>query len=65
MPWHEKQLRRFLREIDAGPVDIRRRGLAGDVAEITRRLRGNGDQRVTIAMTRVMDRPWAIVCHEV
>jgi hypothetical protein len=62
MPWHEKALKRFLREIDAGPVDIRRRGLAGDVAAITKRLRGPGQGRVMIAMTRHRDQPWAIVC---
>lgn len=63
MPWHEKQLRRFLREIDAGPVDIRRRGLAGDVAAITKRLRSAGATAVTVAMTRVRGRPWAIICE--
>lgn len=62
MPWHEKQLKRFLREIDAGPVDIRRRGLPGEVAAITRRLRGTGATPVTIAMTRVLDHPWAVIC---
>lgn len=62
MPWHEKQLKRFLREIKAGPIDIRRRGLPGDVDAITKRLRGSGATPVTIAMTRVMDRPWAIIC---
>lgn len=62
LPWHERQLKRVLREIGAGPVDIRRRGLAGDVAAITRRLRGSGSLRVTIAMTRVMEKPWAVIC---
>ncbi len=62
MPWHEKRLKRFLREIGAGPVDIRRRGLAGDVTAITKRLRGSGDRRVLIAMTRYQGDPWAIVC---
>lgn len=63
MPWHEKHVRRFLREIGAGPVDIRRRGLAGDVAAITKRLRGTGHERITIAMTRFMDKPWAVICE--
>lgn len=62
MPWHEKQLKRVLREMDAGPVDIRRRGLAGDVTAITKRLRGTGNRRVTVAMTRHLDQPWAIIC---
>lgn len=62
LPWHERHLRARLKELDAGPVDIRRRGLAGDVDQITRRLRGKGSRRVMIAMTRAADEPWAIVC---
>lgn len=61
LPWHEKQLKRRLRELDAGPVDIRRRGLAGDVDRITKRLRGKGARRLMIAMTRVAGEPWAII----
>ncbi len=62
-PWHEKKLKRRLRELEAGPVDIRRRGLPGDVDAISRRLRGPGTRPVTIAMTRVDNQPWAIICE--
>ena len=62
LPWHEKQLKGRLRDLDAGPIDIRRRGLAGDVDTITKRLRGKGSRRLMIAMTRVDGEPWAIVC---
>jgi len=62
LPWNERALRTRLRELDAGPVDIRRRGLAGDVDAITRRLRGKGGAPYTIAMTRVIDQPWALIC---
>lgn len=62
LPWNEKQLRSRLRELDAGPVDVRRRGLAGDVDAIAKRLRGKGSRPITLAMTRVQDRPWALIC---
>lgn len=62
LAWNEKHLRSRLRELDAGVIDIRRRGLAGDVDAITRRLRGKGGTPFTIAMTRVADRPWALIC---
>lgn len=65
LPWNEKHLRTRLRGLDAGAIDIRRRGLAGDVDAITRRLRGRGGRPFTIAMTRVMDQPWALVCEAV
>lgn len=62
LPWHEKRIRSRLQELDAGPVDVRRRGLAGDVEAITKRLRGKGSRRFTVAMTRLQGEPWAIVC---
>ena len=62
LPWHEKRVKQALTALDAGPVDIRRRGLAGDVPTITKRLRGAGSRRILIAMTRVDDRPTAIIC---
>ncbi|MBA2470653.1 MAG: class I SAM-dependent methyltransferase [Chloroflexia bacterium] len=63
LPWNEKHLRTRLRDLDAGAIDIRRRGLAGDVDAITRRLRGKGGQPFTIAMTRVANQPWALICR--
>ncbi|HWV24391.1 MAG TPA: hypothetical protein VNZ58_09375, partial [Thermomicrobiales bacterium] len=62
LPWHEKRLKQRLRELDAGAIDIRRRGLAGDVNAITKRLRGKGSRRLVVAMTRVAGEPWAIIC---
>ena len=64
-PWHEKRLKRRLRDLDAGPIDIRRRGLPGDVDAITRRVRGPGSRPFTVAMTRVEDQPWAIICEPI
>jgi hypothetical protein len=62
MPWHPKRIAARLRELDVGAVDIRRRGLAGDVEEIRRRLGLRGSGRATLVMTRVEDRPWCFVC---
>jgi hypothetical protein len=64
-PWHQRSLPARLRALDVGAVDIRRRGLAGDVAELHRQLRLSGSRRVTVVMTRVQDRPWGLVCVDV
>jgi predicted RNA methylase len=64
-PWHQRSLPARLRALDVGAVDIRRRGLAGDVAELRRQLRLSGSRRVTLVMTRVQDRPWGLVCVDV
>lgn len=64
LPWHEKRVKARLRELGAGAVDLRRRGLAGDVDRITRRLRGNGSRRLTVLMTRHRGDPWAIIAED-
>jgi hypothetical protein len=61
-PWNEKQFARRLRDLGIGAVDIRRRGLAGDVDQIRRRLKLAGKDRATLVITRVNDKPWGIIC---
>lgn len=63
-PWDQKRLPRRLAELDVGAVDIRRRGLAGDVDALHKRLKLRGSRRVTVVMTRVRDRPWGLVCTD-
>lgn len=64
-PWKQRQLPGKLRALDIGTVDIRRRGLAGDVGELHRRLKLSGSRRATLVMTRVRDQPWGLVCLDV
>lgn len=61
LPWHERRVKARLRDLDAGAVDVRRRGLAGDVDAIARRFRGKGERKLTVMMTRHNDKPWAII----
>jgi hypothetical protein len=63
-PWNEKQFAKRLRELDVGAVDIRRRGLAGDVDQIRRRLKLAGKTRATVVITRVNDKPWGLICTD-
>jgi THUMP domain-like len=64
LPWNLKRLRGVLRERGVGAVEVRKRGSAVDVAELTTRLRLGGDTRAVVVLTRVADRPWALVCTE-
>ncbi len=64
LPWHEKRVKARLRDLGAGPVDVRRRGLAGDVDAIAKRLRGSGSRRLTVLMTRHNDAPYAIIAED-
>jgi SAM-dependent methyltransferase len=61
-PWHEKRFAAKLRELGVGSADIRRRGLAGDVAQIHRRLGLRGPGAAVIVLTRVSGRPWGLIC---
>ena len=63
-PWNEKQFAKRLRELGVGAVDIRRRGLAGDVDQISRRLKLAGKTRATVVITRVNDKPWGLICTD-
>jgi SAM-dependent methyltransferase len=65
MPWHERAMARRLRDLGIGAVDIRRRGLAGDVELIRRRLRLRGDRSAVIVLTRRADQPWGLICTAV
>lgn len=61
-PWDQRRLPAKLHALDVGAADIRRRGLAGDVASLHRSLKLSGSRRATVVMTRVRDRPWGLVC---
>ena len=63
-PWNEKRFARRLRELGVGAADLRRRGLAGDVDQIRRRLKLAGPHRATVVLTRVADKPWGLICAD-
>lgn len=65
MPWHERAVAQRLRSLGVGTVDIRRRGLAGDVDLIRRRLRLRGDRAAIVVLTRRADQPWGLICEAV
>jgi SAM-dependent methyltransferase len=62
LPWNAKRLREVLRARGVGTVEVRKRGSAVDVADLTARLRLRGDARAVVVLTRVADRPWVLVC---
>ena len=64
LPFAVKPLAAELRRLDVGGIDIRRRGLAGDVDELRRRLRTSGSRTATVVLTRVVDKPWTFVCTD-
>jgi hypothetical protein len=62
LPFRLKDIAAQVRAHGIGALDVRRRGLAGDVEDIRRRLPLAGPVRATLMLTRVRDRPWAMLC---
>ena len=60
--WREREFAAALRELGIGSADIRRRGLAGDVEQIRRRLGLRGDAAATVVITRMNGTPWGLIC---
>jgi predicted O-methyltransferase YrrM len=63
-PWNEKRFAARLRELGVGAADLRRRGLAGDVDQIRRRLKLDGPHRATVVLTRHAGGPWGLICAD-
>jgi SAM-dependent methyltransferase len=55
LPWNLKRLRGVLRERGVGTVEVRKRGSAVDVDDLTARLRLRGDARAVVVLTRVAE----------
>jgi hypothetical protein len=68
LPFEVRKLAALLRGMGISALELRRRGLAGDVDTLRRRLLPArrdlvaGGPAVTVVMTRHDDRPWALVC---
>ena len=61
-PFHLKTLNRWLRELDAGEVVVKKRGSAVDPAEFRRRLKTTpGGRPLTVFLTRVKGKPWMVL----
>jgi hypothetical protein len=71
LPFDVRRVAAVLRRAGVGSLDVRRRGLAGDVEAIRRRVLPPrrdlvpGGPAVTVVMTRLRAAPWAFVCTDV
>lgn len=56
LPTKEKQLKKALASLNIGRLEIKKRGVGVDPAELRKRLRLTGDESATIMMTRIGDK---------
>lgn len=65
LPFNLKMLRRRLRDLGVGVVDIKKRGSPLTPEELRPRLRLDGDERRTVVLTRAAGRPTAVIAMPV
>ncbi|WP_240197073.1 class I SAM-dependent methyltransferase [Nonomuraea lactucae] len=63
LPFSLKRLRAALRERRVGNVTIKKRASAVDIERLRADLRLSGDKSVVVILTRIMDKPSALICH--
>ena len=67
MPFGLKRIRARLRALDTGELVIKKRGIGVDPAQFRRQLKHKGGhgERTVLVLTRVHDRPTALICRPV
>jgi hypothetical protein len=63
LPFGLKPLRRRLRELGVGVLEIKKRGVALDPDDFRRRLKLRGSESKTLILTRIGDKPVAFLCQ--
>ena len=62
LTYNLKKIRRRLRDLGAGKVIVKKRGVPFEVREIEDRLKLSGDRELVLVLTRIQDQPWAMIC---
>ncbi len=65
LPWDQRRVKRWLRENRIGEVEVKKRLLQLDANEWQRQLRGAGEAKITLLITRLGDRVRAVVARRV
>jgi predicted RNA methylase len=63
LPFNLKRLRARLRALDVGKVTVKKRGSPLDTDALARHLSGAGLRPLVVVLTRVEDRPAALICE--
>lgn len=62
MPFNLKTINQALRGLDTGSVIVKKRGVAFEPDEIRKRLKLSGSKEYILVLTRVGDKPFALIC---
>jgi len=62
LPFNLKAIQKRLRELDAGKVVVKKRGVPFEPMEIERRLKVQGSRELILVLTRISEKPYALIC---
>lgn len=62
LPFNIKVVKTRLREMGAGRVVVKKRGVPFDPIEVQRKLRLPGDKEFVLVLTRIRDKSWSLIC---
>lgn len=63
LPFNLKPLRARLRQMDAGPVTVKKRGSPVDTDALAKQLSGPGAREMVVVLTQAEGRPVAMICE--
>lgn len=63
MPFNPKSVNRRLRELDAGKIIVKKRGVPFEPAEVERRMQLSGSRELILVLTRIRGKTWALICR--
>jgi hypothetical protein len=54
---------RRLRELDAGKIIVKKRGVPFEPEEIERKMKLSGSRELILVLTRIKGKAWALICR--
>lgn len=65
MPFSPKAVNHRLRELDAGRIIVKKRGVPFEPEEVERRMKLSGSRELVLVLTRICGKAWALLCRAV
>ncbi len=63
MPFAPKSVNKRLRELDAGKIIVKKRGVPFEPEEIERGMKLTGSRELILVLTRIREKAWALICR--
>lgn len=65
MPFNPKAVNHHLREMDAGKIIVKKRGVPFEPEEVERKMKLTGSKVFVLVLTRIRGKVWALICRTI